>query len=220
MNPDVAKEYWATMSHEEKLFFVVKNGNAASFAYNRLLLHHEAAHRQMARIADAIRASHSTVPEPKTGAPLAESREYIRDGVRRMRPVLSDVHLYFVSWGNCRNMLQLLTGQPEFLEAKKVFDGYRKHFDHYVAGRNSFEHLHERLPGQKNEDRVKEIRDDPRTGARRVYAGFHDGKYIHSDQSWDISSDGLKLLDQAVHESLAIVNRRIDEEFKAKGMSA
>jgi hypothetical protein len=215
MNADVAKEYWATMNHEEKLGFVVANGTAASFAYNRLHLHRDAAHRQMARIGEAIRDSKPTLPEPKI-ADLAQTREYMRDGVRRMRPVLSEVHFYFVAWANCRNMLQVLTGQPEFLEAKKIFDSYLKHFEHYVAGRNSFEHFHERLAGQKDEDRVKEVRDFG-ASARRIYAGFRDGRYIHSDQSWDISPDSLKLLDQAIQETLAVVHLKIDELYKTKG---
>jgi hypothetical protein len=39
-----------------------------------------------------------------------------------MRPVLYEVHFYFVAWSNCRNMLAILTGQPEMLEAERVFD--------------------------------------------------------------------------------------------------
>src|SRR6187549_2840164 len=102
MDMDTAKAFWATMTHGEKLFFVVANGNAASFAYERLQLHLEAARVQMSRIEDAIRRSQSGPPEP------IEMRDYIRQGAVRMRPVLSDVHFYFVAWGGCRNMLETL----------------------------------------------------------------------------------------------------------------
>jgi hypothetical protein len=216
MNTDTARAYWASMTHGEKLFFVVANGNAASFAYNRLDLHCAAAHRQMARIADAITDSKSSVPEPKAGASQEEMRTHVRDGMRRMQPVLYEVHFYFVAWANCRNMLEILTGQPEFREAKKVFDAYRRHFEHYVAGRNSFEHFHDRLPGQRDAERVREIRDDASAGARRVFAGFAGGKYVHSDLSWDISPKSLELLNQSIAEVLAVVHRTIDEEFRRR----
>ncbi len=220
MNIDVAKAYFASMTHGEKLFFVVANGNAASFAYERLQVHRTAAHTQMARIGDAIARSKPAIAEPKDGASQSEMREYVRDGVSRMRPVLYEVHFYFVAWGNCRNMLEILVGQSEFLEAKKVFDGYRKDFEHYVAGRNSFEHYHDRLPGQRNEDRVREICPDPKAGPHRVYTGFSKGKYVHSDMEWDISPKSLQLLDRSIEEVLTVVHKTIDEEFAHKGMSA
>jgi len=220
MNLDVAKAYFASMTHSEKLFFVVANGNATSFAYERLQVHRTAAHTQMARIGDAIARSKPAIAEPKDRASQTEMREYVRDGVSRMRSVLYEVHFYFVAWGNCRNMLEILVGQPEFLEAKKVFDGYRKDFEHYVAGRNSFEHYHDRLPGQKNEGRVREIRPDPKAGAHRVYTGFSNGKYVHSDMEWDISPKSLQLLDRSIEEALTVVHKTIDEEFARKGMSA
>ena len=211
---DTAKAFWATMTHGEKLFFVVANGNAASFAYERLQLHLEAARVQMSRIEDAIRRSQSGPPEP------IEMRDYIRQGAVRMRPVLSDVHFYFVAWGGCRNMLETLVGQPEMLAAKRVFDGYRKEFEHYVAGRNSFEHYHDRLPGRRDEDRVREMQSDPNAGAHRVYSGFRDDKYVHSDMAWDISRNNLALLERIVEEVLRVVHTSIDEGFLRKGMSA
>lgn len=208
------------MTHREKLFFVVANGNAASFAYERLEVHREAARVQMARIEASIRESSRDRQEPDPGASQVEMRNYVRRGIERMRPVLYEVHFYFVAWGNCRNMLAILTGQPEMLEAKKIFDGHRKHFEHYVAGRNSFEHYHDRLPGRPEESRVKEIRPDPSAGPRRVYAGFEKGMYVHSDMSWDISRGSLQLLEGIIDDVLAEVHRIIDGEFVRKGMSA
>lgn len=220
MDMDAAKAIWATMTHGEKLFFVVANGNAASFAYQRLQLHLEAARVQMSRIEESIRRSKSGPPEPSSGASQIEMREYIRQGAARMRDVLSDVHFYFVAWGGCRNMLETLVGQPEMLAAKRVFDANRKEFEHYVAGRNSFEHYHDRLPGRRDEDRVREIPPDPSAGARRVYSGFREGKYVHSDMAWDISRNSLKMLERIVDEVLRVVHTTIDEEFLRKGISA
>jgi len=216
MDAESGSAYWASMTHGEKIFFVATNGNAASFAYSRLELHRLAAHRQMARIAEAITASKSTQPEPGAGATQDEMRAYVREGQRRMRPVFSEVHFYFVSWSGCRNMLQILVGQPEFLEAKKVFDGYRKEYDHYVAGRNSFEHFHDRLPGQREQYRVKEIQPDPNAGPRRVYSGFSKGMYVHSNMKWDISPRSLELLERSIIETLTVVHATIDAHFAHK----
>lgn len=113
-------------------------------------------------------------------------------------------------------MLQILVGQPEFLDAKKVFDGYRKEFDHYVAGRNSFEHFHDRLPGQREEHRVKEVQPDPNAGAHRIYSGLSKGLYVHSNTSWDISPCSLESLERFIAEVLAVVHIKIDENFSSK----
>ncbi len=121
-------------------------------------MHRLAAQAQMTRINQAIAASKSTIPEPRAGATQLEMRNYKRDGARRIQQVIAEVHLYFVSWAGCRNMLKILVGQPEFLEAKKVFDSYRSEFEHYVAGRNSFEHFHDRLPGSGGCHRVRNFR--------------------------------------------------------------
>jgi hypothetical protein len=217
---DAANALWATMTHGEKLSFVVANGNAASFAYERLQLHLEAARVQVSRIEEAIRRSKSGPAEPSSRASQIEMRDYIRQGKARMRPVLSDVHFYFVAWGGCRNMLETLVGQPEMLAAKKVFDAYRKEFEHYVAGRNSFEHYHDRLPGRRDEDRVREIQPDPNAGAHRVYSGFREGKYVHSDMAWDISRNSLEMLERIVEEVLRVVHTTIDERFLRKGIPA
>lgn len=220
MNNESAKEHWTSMAHGEKLVFIVANGNAASFAYQRLHVHRDAAHKQMDRILNAIQNSKSKMPEPDRGASQVELREYMREGIERFRPVLYEVHFYFVSWGNCRNMLEILVGQPEFLEAKKVYDSYRKEFEHYVAGRNSFEHYHDRLPGQNNENRVREVQPDPNAGARRIFSGFQKGKYVHSDMSWDISPRSLVSLDSKIEEVLRVVHRITNEIFSQRFMSA
>ena len=78
MDMDAAKAFWATMTDGEKLFFVVANGNAASFAYERLQLHLEAARVQISRIEEAIRRSQYVPPEPSSGVSQIEMRDYIR----------------------------------------------------------------------------------------------------------------------------------------------
>lgn len=210
------RAYWASMTYEEKLFFVATNGNAACISYNRLNLHREAAHRQMVRIGEAIAASKFPLLVPDSDGTQEEMRAYVREGALHMQPVLSEIHFYFVSWSGCRNMLQVLVGQPEFLEAKKIFDGCRRDFDHYAAGRNSFEHFHDRLPGQSGKKHVMQVQPDPNAGQHRIYAGFSEGMYFHSNMKWDISPRSLRLLDQSIDQVLSTVHAKIDEEFTRK----
>lgn len=54
---DATRPIGARMTHHDKLFFVVANGNAASFAYERLEMHREAVRTQMSRIEVAIQGS-------------------------------------------------------------------------------------------------------------------------------------------------------------------
>jgi hypothetical protein len=208
----MAKSYESVMPYSERLLFFAANGSAASFAYDRLHLHLTAARLQMDRIGQAVRTSHSVRPEPSADATQEQLRARVRGGQQRMRVVLTEVHFYFVCWSGCRNMLQILVGQPEFIEAKKVFDGYRKEFEHYVAGRNSFEHFHGRLPGQSEEGRVKAVQSES-AGPRRIYAGLSSGKYIHSSLEWDITPNSMECLQKYVDEMLAVVHRIVDEKF-------
>src|SRR5215831_2019408 len=180
MNEQEVREYWDSATHVEKLFFVAARGDTASFAYRRLQMHLWAARTQMGRIGVAI--ADPKLPEPGQGATQQQIRDYVRESERRMQAVFAEVHLYLVSWAGCRNMLELLVGQPEFLEAKKTFDRYRRDFEYYVEGRNSFEHFDDRLPGQAEARRVKEVQPDPGAGPYKVFAGLSGGKYLHSNR--------------------------------------
>ena len=143
----MTNDYFCGLGIADKLWHVASNPNAATFAYDRLGVCRLAAEVQMRRLWEAATVSRSATREPEPNAPLEVTRAYFADAKNRMAPLIYETHYYFVAWANCGNMLRVLTGQPEFLEAKKVFDSYRKHFEHYTAGRNSFEHYHDRLPG-------------------------------------------------------------------------
>jgi hypothetical protein len=202
------------MNYSQKLFFCVANGSAASFAYERLHLHLRAASIQMSRIQQVQSSIQASKPDVDTDA--QSIHDHIADCKQRMQLLLSEVHFYFVSWTGCRNMLQVLVTQTEFLEAKKVFDKYRKIFDHYVAGRHSFEHFHDRLPGGKDARRVNEVREIPDCGGRRIFQGIRRGKYVHSKDEWDISPENLEMLDTLIREILTIIHAKIDEECEQK----
>ena len=212
------KSFWSTTDYSQRLSVVVTNGNGAFFAYRRLEMHLEAARVQMSRIEEAIPASSGQ--EPTDSSSQVEVREFMRERIVALNSVQREVHFYFVSWCGCRNMLEIIVGQPELLSAKKVFDSHRKTFEHYVAGRNSFEHYHDRLPGQRYEERVREIGPDGSGGARRAYSGFREGQFIHSDMAWDISRRSLEQLERTVHEVIEAVHQVIDLECARKGLSA
>lgn len=67
---------------------------------------------------------------------------------------------------------------------------------------------------------VGAMQPDPNAGAHRVYSGFREGKYVHSDMAWDISRNSLASLERIVEEVLMVVDATIDEGFLHKGMSA
>ena len=205
-----------SLSYPEKLFYVASNPNAAGFAYERLSVHRAAAAKQMARIWDANAESKSSIGDPGPGASQEEISAYHRKVKDGKIPLLYETNFYFVAWTDCRNMLEVLVGQPEFLEAKKVFDSHRKHFEHYTEARNSFEHFDDRLPGQRYEGRVKEVREDLAAGPRRILFGFKGGNYKHSDKLWDITPASLELLESAIEDVLGVLHRTIDEEIQSK----
>lgn len=215
----VNREFFRNLSYAEKLWHVAKNANAATFAYERLDVHRESAATQMTRIWEAVARSRMAAPEPQPGASQDEMRAYVMAAKDRMKLVLYEVHFYFVAWTNCGHMLKVITGQPEFLEAKKVFDSFRKTFDHYADARHSFEHFHDRLPGRPDENKVKELQA-ANAGPRRVYSGFEGTSYKHSDKSWDISPASLALLNEAIDAVLTVLHRTVDEHIESKFLSA
>jgi hypothetical protein len=200
----------------ERLWFVASNPNAATFAYERLLVCRAAAEMQMRRLLEASRNTRPSKPEPKPTDNPAHIAAYFAEAKQRLIPLTYEVHFYFVAWANCENMLRVLTGQPEFLEAKKVFDSYRKHFQHFTAARNTFEHYHDRLPGNADESRVREVIQGAGASPSRIYYDFCEGQYKHSDMSWDITSKGLELLCKAVDDTLTVLHDTIDRLFEAK----
>jgi hypothetical protein len=209
-------EYFQNLGLTDRLWHVASNPNAAGFAYDRLAVCRAAAEVQMRRVWEAAAASRSNQPEPKSADPQSEINAFLADAKARTAPLIYEAHYYFVAWANCGNMLRVLTGMPEFLEAKKVFDSYRKHFEHYTAARNSFEHYHDRLPGNSEEKKVREVVQGPGASPSRIYFGFNGGEYKHSDMSWDITPASLDLLRKAIDDTLVVLHRQIDELFKAK----
>ncbi|EXF96298.1 hypothetical protein HK44_020820 [Pseudomonas fluorescens HK44] len=104
--------------------------------------------------------------------------------------ILIDIHFYFISLRNVYRYLAKSVDDP-------AFDAFRpelaelkdRWFSHYAKGREAFEHIDQRLPGQKHESQIVEIVDN-NGGRRKIHYAFwpKKGLFAHSDGEWDITS--------------------------------
>lgn len=101
---------------------------------------------------------------------------------------LIDIHFYFVALRNLYRYLNKIMSDPAYSHLKADLEILNnKWFRHYSKGREVFEHIDQKFPGEKHQDKIVEIEEK---GARRkVHYGLSmkDGVFTHSDESWDIS---------------------------------
>jgi hypothetical protein len=121
--------------------------------------------------------------------------------------ILIDVHFYFISLRNVYRFLRKVVADPKFEHLRPELDKLNeKWFHHYGKGREAFEHIDQRLPGEKHESNIVEIQE---AGAKRkIHYGLRlrEGLFLHSDLRWDITqatfaqirSDVQALLQQIV----------------------
>jgi len=102
--------------------------------------------------------------------------------------ILIDVHFYFIALRNIYRYLQKVVSDPAFAQWHADLDQLNvKWFQHYAKGREAFEHIDQRLPGQKHEANIVEIGEG---GAKRkINYGLRmrEGIFLHSDARWDIT---------------------------------
>ena len=99
--------------------------------------------------------------------------------------IVIEVHLYFVVLNDVYRFLEQITAEEIFQELHPRLAGLNESwFKHYNKGRNLFEHLEERLRR-------------PHRGTRITFGlRMGSGKFLHSDDEWDISKsafDSLKV---------------------------
>ena len=103
---------------------------------------------------------------------------------------LIDVHFYFISLRNIYRFLHKVVQDPAFVhlitELHILNDTW---FKHYSKGREAFEHIDQRLPGEKYEDKIVEIAEGG--ASRKVHYGLsmRRGVFTHSDMTFDISME-------------------------------
>lgn len=122
--------------------------------------------------------------------------------------ILIDLHFYFISLNNVYRYLNKVISDPTFTHLRLTLDSLNeKWFKHYSSGRDAFEHIDQRLPGEKHQDRIVEIEEN---GARRkIYYALRlrKGQFAHSEKEWDISIAAFSQIKTDVEQLLAgIVN--------------
>jgi hypothetical protein len=207
------QEQMALMPYSNKLGYVADDDHAASFAYERLHIHRVSATKQVDRIQQALAAKTALrlpdaklQPLPLDMALLAEVHQ------RSYASAFAEMHFYFVCWSCIRHMLEVITAPPHFLDARKALSSHIKHFDNYDGARNSFEHFEQRLPGGKGAGRVKEVVQGAGASPSKIFFGYSNGRYMHSNREWDVTPSSLVILNKAVDETLSVLHKLVDNE--------
>jgi hypothetical protein len=172
------------------------------FGIERIDEYQKATEIQMVRIEDAVKR---IILFKKTVEEFEDNLEY-----RSLYGSLFiEIHFYFIIWSQINSILKLINNATGIRDFKEKYDKYKKILEKYVAGRNSFEHYDERLPGQKEYKRVKAIVGD-NLANRKIMRGFSkDFIYSHSDQKWDVSRESLKKLNEIINEYMIVFDELI-----------
>ena len=109
--------------------------------------------------------------------------------------ILIDVHFYFIALRNVFRFLRKVIADPAFNHLRPELDELNdRWFRHYAKGREAFEHIDQRLPGEKHEENIVEIEEN---GAKRkINYGLRlrEGVFLHSDLTWDITKKTFELM--------------------------
>ena len=117
--------------------------------------------------------------------------------------ILIDVHFYFISLRNVYRFLQKVIADPAFAPLRPELDRLNeKWFQHYSKGRETFEHIDQRLPGEKHEANIVEIEEA--SARRKINYGLRlrEGLFLHSDLKWDITTATFELISHDVQALL------------------
>lgn len=128
---------------------------------------------------------------------------------RFYQDIFIDIHFYFIALRNVYRYLAKAVRDP-------AFDAFRpelaelndRWFLHYAKGREVFEHIDQRLPGEKHESQIVEIVDDS-GGRRKIHYGIKPtkGVFTHSDEEWDITTDTF---DRISADVKSLLSRMVD----------
>jgi hypothetical protein len=107
---------------------------------------------------------------------------------RQFQLILIDLHFFFISLRNLYRYLEKIVVDPTYTHLKPRLNRLNDQwFRHYSSGREAFEHIDQRLPGEKQENKIVEIEENG--GRRKIHYGLYlsKGIFAHSDLEWDIS---------------------------------
>ena len=113
--------------------------------------------------------------------------------------ILIDIHFYFVALRNVYRFLAKVVEDPVFQQFKPDVERLNDTwFKHYAKGREAFEHIDQRLPGEKQEHQLEEVTDG--CSPRKIHYGLslRQGVFKHSNLSFDISREAFGRLKSEV----------------------
>jgi hypothetical protein len=166
-------------------------------------------------------ASSAAANKPPITAPQLEQIQFFATYQLATASLVYETHFYFIAWFNIARVLQTLTKDPAFKEARKAYSKNIKLFDHYRNARHSFEHFVDRLPGGNEAKKMVAVNHGIDASSTKIMFGlnFSKGVYNHSNETWDITKTGLDKLNAAIDEVLTVlhstVDKLVDEKFSS-----
>jgi hypothetical protein len=124
--------------------------------------------------------------------------------IAAVQDALIDVHFYFIGLRNLYRFLHKIVQDPLFVHLEPELQVLNNTwFKHYAKGREAFEHIDQRLPGERHEDQLVEITENG--ASRKVHYGLsmRSGVFTHSDLTFDISKETFQRLREDVIAFLA-----------------
>ena len=129
---------------------------------------------------------------------------------------MAEIHLLFISIDNTWDMMNAVLSVDNFrdfgIKLKKRLK-LQQVLGEYTAGRNTFEHFDDKMPGGKNHSKVKPLRSSPEAGERTNLGGLKGRSYTFGDQEWDVSP----LAYQKVHDVLIEFEKELHEYIDGLG---
>lgn len=133
---------------------------------------------------------------------------------------LIDIHFYFIAIRNLYRYLNKIISDPVYSHLNDQLEKLNETwFKHYSEGREAFEHIDQRLPGERHNEKIVEIEEN---GARRkVHYGLSmkKGTFTHSDKSWDITKDTFLKFKEEVAQLIQDIVDSSNKKLNADGIA-
>jgi hypothetical protein len=164
----------------------------------RVISYLRSAERQQCRIGDWLYGANDD--------PSRASRFPLDEGA-----ALCEAHFFFICWDSIHKVLQNLRSNVYgFTAARTVLKRFRRDLDRYTDARDHLEHLPERFPGGRRGDWIGDANSI--TGS---IAGIRrDGYFVFQGQSWDVSTECIRLLTQLVTQFVISMRVEADETLE------
>lgn len=127
-----------------------------------------------------------------------------QDFFATIQDILTDVHFYFIALRNLYRHLEKVVKDPIFTHLKPELDALNERwFKNYAKGRESFEHIDQRLPEEKHSSKLVEVTENG--ASRKVHYGIsmQNAVFTHSDLTLDISIENFQCLKENVNALIA-----------------